>query len=87
MKAEKTYTVKTRKIFCRTQREDQVFTYTGTIPELTKTFGYTLEVGKSWNQKINQYPKTIKSLVSNVQKSYEEQEACCYDRTYIEQVK
>ena len=45
---------------------------TGIIEELTKYFKYTLEVGKSWNSKINLCPKTIKSLVSNVNKTYEE---------------
>lgn len=43
----------------------------GTVDALTKYFGYTLEVGKSWehekgNHKINLSPKTGKSLVANL---------------------
>lgn len=56
----------------------------GTLAELIKKFSYTLEIGKSWNPKINRNPKTIKSFISNVQKSFAEKEACCYDRIYIE---
>lgn len=48
---------------------------TGTLEELTKYFSYTLECGNSWNSKINRYPKTIKSLVSNINKSYDEKRA------------
>lgn len=44
---------------------------TGTITELIEYFGYTLFVGASWqnqrnNKKINQNPKTAKSLVTNL---------------------
>lgn len=55
----------------------------GTLEELIRYFSYTLEVGASWNQKINRNPKTIKSFVTNLQKSYEAKEACCYDRTSV----
>lgn len=45
--------------------------FSGTIENLIEDFSYTLEVGKSWekekgNKKINTMPKTIKSLVSNL---------------------
>ena len=84
----KEYTIKTRKTYCRGNREDSISEYTGTIEYLsTRVFGYTLECGASWNNKINPEPKTIRSLVSNLQKSYEEKESCCYDRTYVEHVK
>jgi hypothetical protein len=77
VKAEKTYTlIKTRK---GSNRE-----ITGTLPELIKYFSYTLECGQSWNKKINRCPKTIAKLVSNVQASFEETEAACYERTLIE---
>ena len=44
---------------------------TGTIEELTRYFGYTLEVGASWqyepgNKKIDRHPKTIASLIKNL---------------------
>lgn len=43
----------------------------GTIPELIEYFGYTLEVGQSWqhekgNKKINRNPETIEELVKNL---------------------
>ena len=38
--------------------------YAGTLEALRNgVFGYTLECGNSWNQKIPRYPKTGKSLV------------------------
>jgi len=54
---------------------------------LNDYFGYTLEIGASWNRKINRHPKTIKSFISNLQKSYEEKEAACYERTSVELIK
>jgi len=47
---------------------------TGTIPELLDYFGYTLEVGKSYEHergryKINMNPKNIQSLVDNLNKA------------------
>lgn len=46
----------------------------GTLPELVDYYGYTLEVGASYahekgNSKINRNPKTIQSLVSNLEKA------------------
>lgn len=43
----------------------------GTIHELIEYFGYTLEVGQSWqhekgNKKINRNPETIEELVKNL---------------------
>lgn len=45
--------------------------HTGTIQELTEYFGYTLLKGHSWenergNKRINMAPKTITSLVNNL---------------------
>lgn len=44
---------------------------TDTLENLISSFSYTLEVGKSWqhekgNKKINVNPKTIKSLITNL---------------------
>lgn len=44
---------------------------TDTLEGFVEYFAYTLEKGKSWqhekgNKKINMQPKTIKSLVSNI---------------------
>lgn len=46
----------------------------GTLSELTKSFSYVLEVGESWqhekgNKKINRNPKSIKTLVDNINKA------------------
>ena len=53
---------------------------TGTIEELVKYFSYTLEVGKSWahekgNKAINTHPKTIASLITNINNA--ESNAAC----------
>ena len=58
----------------------------GTLRELIEYFSYTLEVGNSWNKKINRNPKTIQSFISNLKKSYDEKEGACYERTHIELV-
>ena len=58
---------------------------TGTLEYLTDYFSYTLLIGKSHNAKINLKPKTIKSLVSNLQRSFEIKESSCYERTFISQ--
>jgi len=55
----------------------------GTLPELLQHFSYTFEVGHSWNNKINKNPKTINSFVKNLQASYEEKEASCFERTSV----
>jgi hypothetical protein len=59
----------------------------GTLEELIQYFGYTLEVGASWNSKVNRKPKTINSFISNLQKAYAAKEASCYNRTFVELVK
>jgi hypothetical protein len=51
----------------------------GTLEYLTKYFGYTLECGNSYNQKIDRNPKTIKSLLSNLARSIRETQGSCYD--------
>mgnify|MGYP003431342046 CR=1 FL=1 len=82
-KQPKTYTIRTSK--CG-RSSDRVSETQGTLEELIQYYSYTLEIGNSWNRKISRNPKTIKSFVSNLQKSYEEKEACCYDRTSVELV-
>lgn len=55
----------------------------GTLKELTEYFGYTLDCGHSWNGKINTNPKTYKSLISNLNKSYHETQGTCFDQDYV----
>ena len=76
----KEYTIK--KI--RNGRETLV---TGDLDYLKQYYGYTLECGASWNSKINRYPKTIKSFISNLDKSYDETEGSCFNRTSIELIR
>ena len=75
--ATKTYTI------LKTRRGNQSET-TDTLENLVKAFGYTLECGNSWNSKINRNPKTIKGLVSALNKSVEETQGACYDPDYYE---
>jgi hypothetical protein len=65
----KTFTVEKTKV-----RTGSTIKLTGTIPELVQNFSYTLECGSSWqheqgNKKINQNPKSIKSLINNLNKA------------------
>lgn len=61
-KAPKTYTIiKSRR------GEDRPVE--GTLEELIKYFGYTLQCGNSWNSKISLNPKSVKGLVSALNKS------------------
>ncbi len=62
----KTYTITRTR-----HRTNSVSETTGTLPELVKSYSYTLECGASYshekgNAKINRNPKTIKSLISNL---------------------
>jgi hypothetical protein len=57
---------------------------TNTLPELIDYFSYTLLCGNSWNSKIPTNPKTIKSLVSALNRSVKETQGGCYDRDYYE---
>lgn len=64
--ATKTYIIQRTK-----DRTDSKSFSEGTIEELIKYHGYTLECGASWqhekgNTKINRAPKTITSLVNNL---------------------
>lgn len=81
-KKEKTYKI----LVSHTKRGDK--TVEGTLDYLTNQyFGYTLEIGQSWNKKIQRHPKTIKSFISSLQKSYEEKESACYERTFVSLIK
>ena len=81
MSKEKIFKVKTKRIGSISNNTEIV--YEGTIKELTEKFSYTLEIGNSYNKKINRNPKGIKSFIKNVQLSYEEKEGSCFTRTSI----
>jgi hypothetical protein len=48
--------------------------FEGSLDELTDKFSYTLECGNSWNKRISRRPKTIKSLVTNINNAFAETE-------------
>lgn len=80
---------KTKTIFIREtrisiSRPSRTTIWAGTLEHLVNdVFGYTLECGNSWNSKVNRFPKSSKSLVSNLNKA---KEASCrfYQDTYYE---
>lgn len=55
----------------------------GTLEALINYFGYTLDCGHSWNDRINLRPKTYKSLISNLNKSYHETIGSCYNPDFV----
>ena len=73
------------KVFkVKKSRGDRETIFEGTLEHLIDgVFGYTLECGHSWNRKINRYPKTIKSLITAVNCSYNEIEGG-YTRSSVE---
>ena len=83
MKTPKLYNIRMRRI--GRSGDSDMETGPRTIDELKRYFGYTLEIGRSWNSKIK-HPsdiKTIKQLMTALEKSYEEKEASCYTRTSL----
>ena len=84
-KTPKVYTIEVTHF--RLMRDNTTSSQTGTLEELKKYFGYTLEAGASYNgqrgcKKVNPDPKNIKSLVDNLNKAAEN---CCthyQDRYY-----
>lgn len=69
-KQEKRYVItSTRPLSGRSYKSEPL-----TIAEAVQYYGYTLECGESWqhekgNKKINRNPKTIKSLITNLNKA------------------
>lgn len=83
-KAPKIYTVKVTTI--RARGEDRVNEVKGTLEELVDYFGYTLEIGHSYNSKINLHPKTIRGFLSAIQKSSDIKYGCTFTRQSFELV-
>ena len=61
-------------------RRDKESKVTGTLKYLTDYFGYTLLCGHSYNDKIPTEPRTVKSLVSGLNKSVNETQRGSYNR-------
>lgn len=68
-------------------RHDRRTLWVGTLAQMTDAFSYTLECGNSWNHKIKtaREIKTLKSLVSNLNKSVDETQGGCFDRDFYEE--
>lgn len=67
----KIYTIECENSGSFSSRPSRYYYQTGTLEELIKAYGYTLECGASWqhekgNKKINRNPKTIHSLITNL---------------------
>jgi len=65
----------------------RIYEHEGTLVELIDTFSYTLECGKSWEKgrkKINTQPKSIKSLVDNLNKAVQNSAANGHSGTHYE---
>lgn len=84
MNREKEFSIRiTRTRLGRENSEIEFRVVKGTLAELITKFSYTLEIGKSVRPSINRYPKTIKSFISNLQKSFEIKEGDSYNRTIV----
>ena len=81
---KKTYTIQTSKDGGLSSRPTRVKQISGTVEELTQYFGYTLAVGNSHDKRVNEHPKTIKSLLTNLTRAFGIVEGCCYSRTSID---
>ena len=80
-KADKSFIVKVQS--SRNGRDRTTYVV-GTLADMIKYFGYTLEIGHSWNKKINMDPKTPKAFIKALQDSYSEKEAAIYNRTFVD---
>ena len=84
-KSPKIYTIEVTRI--RLSGPSTTTKYNGTVDELKEKFRYTLDCGASYNfergcKKVNPDPKSIKSLVANLNNAAEN---CCthyQDRYY-----
>lgn len=80
VKGDKTYTIVT-------SRRGKTSETTSTLTELIDKFSYTLQTGKSYerergNKKIDTNPKTIKSLITNLNNSVNNSASNGYSSTY-----
>lgn len=70
-------------VYVAVDRRERTRVYSGTVSDLAQVvFGYTLECGWGRNPSINKNPKTLKSLISNLNKSVHETQGCCYNQDY-----
>jgi len=69
MAQKKIYTLEKTRMFFGS-RPTETKEVTGTLEELTEYFSYTLLVGHSYKSSIPEHPKTIKSLVSALNRAF-----------------
>jgi len=77
-KVAKTFKIE-HSSWSRSGRERKTI-YEGTVEDLAGSFSYTLEIGNSWNSKIKLAGniKSISSLISNINKAFDEKNANNY---------
>lgn len=71
--------------------ETRYYYQSGTLVELVEAYSYTLEVGASYqhesgNSKINRKPKSLKTLLSNLNKAVNNAAADGYAGKYFNEV-
>lgn len=69
------------------RRNTETIVEKNSMEELVRYFSYTLEAGKSWehergNSKINTNPKSVKSLITNLNKASANTSRNGYSSTY-----
>lgn len=82
-KPKKQFTIIKKRFVGRGTQQETDTEITGDLDYLINYFSYTLEIGASYNPKINRHPKTIKSFISNLKEALNEKEGACYNRTLI----
>lgn len=74
-------------VYIAKERNGKVSIFSGTVEDLAEsTFSYTLECGNICNPKIKKHPKTVSSLVSNLNKAVDETQGACYTRDYYYEI-
>ena len=68
----------------RMRRGNRDTDWIGTVDQLRKAFGYTLEVGNSYDRRINRNPTTARSLETNLNKSYNVKYGSTYSSVSVE---
>jgi len=80
----KEYTIVKHIVHYRGNRETGMIEVTGTFEYLLGYFGYTLECLPFPRNGIVKPIKTIRSLISNINKAYEYRESGTYTRSSVE---
>lgn len=87
MKTPKTFKIKMTN---SNRRPNSEYFHEGTLPELIEIYRYTLDCGASWagdgRPKINKNPKSVKALITNLNKAVNNSAANGYAGKHYELV-